>query len=314
MIDFKVKTRGKISSQESVFIIEPFLKVELIKLFINYKLLNAMEDLFDMTKFSELITEYTPKVIGAILTLIIGFWIIEMILSGVRKMMKKRDVDATVRPFLTSLMSVSFKVMLLLSVAEMFGVETTSFVAIFGVMAFAVGMALQGSLSHFASGILILIFKPYKVGDLVEIGGGQTGTVEGVRVFNTVLATLDNRRIIVPNGVVTSNVITNISGQGEIGVELTFGIGYGDDIDQAREIILAVGEKCPYVLDSPAQRVVVAELADSSVNLATRPFVKSENYWDAFFYMQEQVKKEFDKAGVGIPFPQMDVHMIPQKK
>ncbi len=272
-----------------------------------------MNDLFDMTKFSELLTEYTPKVIGAVLTLIIGFWIIGMIVSGVKKMMKKRDVDKTIQPFLASLISVGLKVMLLLSVAEMFGVETTSFVAIFGAMAFAIGMALQGSLGHFASGVLLLIFKPYKVGDLVKIGGGQTGTVMEVQVFNTVLATLDNKRIIVPNGVVTSNVITNISGQGEIGVELTFGIGYGDDIDQAREIILAVGKSCPHILDNPAQGVVVAELADSSVNLATRPFVKSENYWDAYFYMQEHVKKEFDKAGVGIPFPQMDVHMIPNK-
>ena len=161
--------------------------------------------------------------------------------------------------------------------------------------------------------MLILIFKPYRVGDLVEIGGGQTGTVKEVQVFNTILATLDNKRIIVPNGVVTSNVITNISGEGEIGVELTFGIGYGDDIDKAREIILAVGKRCPHILDVPAQGVVVAELGDSSVNLATRPFVKSENYWDAFFYMQENVKKEFDKQGVGIPYPTMDVNVVSNK-
>ena len=200
--------------------------------------------------------------------------------------------------------------MLLLSVAGMFGVETTSFVAIFGAMAFAIGMALQGSLGHFASGVMLLVFKPYKVGDLVEIGGGNTGTVEEVQVFNTVLKTLDNKRIFVPNGVVTGNVITNISGQGEAGVELTYGIGYNDDIDKAREIILKVGESCPWILSEPKQGVVVAELGDSSVNLATRPFVKSENYWDAFFYMQENVKKEFDKAGIGIPYPTMDVNVV----
>lgn len=272
-----------------------------------------MNDLFDMTKFSELITEYTPKVIGAILTLIIGFWIIGMIVSSVKKMMKKRDVDETIQPFLASLISVGLKIMLLLSVAGMFGVETTSFVAIFGAMAFAIGMALQGSLGHFASGVLLLIFKPYKVGDLVEIGGGQTGTVLEVQVFNTVLATLDNKRIIVPNGVVTSNVITNISGQGEIGVELTYGIGYGDDIDKARQVILDVGKNCEWVLDEPKQGVVVAELGDSSVNLATRPFVKSEHYWDAYFYMQENVKKEFDKQGIGIPYPTMDVNVVSSK-
>ena len=269
-----------------------------------------MEGLFDLEKFSGMVTEYAPKVAGAILTLIIGFWIIGMVVRGVRNLMKKNGVDETVQPFLTSLVSVGMKIMLLLSVAGMFGVNTTSFVAIFGAMAFAIGMALQGSLGHFASGVLLLIFKPYRVGDLVEIGGGQTGTVKEVQIFNTILATLDNKRIIVPNGVVTGNVITNISGQGEIGVELTFGIGYNDSIDKAREIILKVGESCPWILSEPKQGVVVAELGDSSVNLATRPFVKSENYWDAYFYMQENVKKEFDRASIGIPYPTMDVNVV----
>ena len=269
-----------------------------------------MEGLFNLEKFSGMVTEYAPKVVGALLTLIIGFWIIGMIVRGVKNLMNKNGVDETVQPFLASLVSVGMKIMLLLSVAGMFGVETTSFVAIFGAMAFAIGMALQGSLGHFASGVLLLIFKPYKVGDLVEIGGGQTGTVKEVQIFNTVLATLDNKRIIVPNGVVTGNVITNISGQGEVGVELTYGIGYNDNIDKAREIILKVGESCPWILSEPKQGVVVAELGDSSVNLATRPFVKSENYWDAYFYMQENVKKEFDKANIGIPYPTMDVNVV----
>ena len=263
-----------------------------------------------MSKLSGMITEYAPKVVGALLTLIIGFWIIGMIVKGIKSLMSRNGFDETIQPFLASLVSVGLKIMLLLSVAGMFGVETTSFVAIFGAMAFAIGMALQGSLGHFASGVMLLVFKPYKVGDLVEIGGGNTGTVEEVQVFNTVLKTLDNKRIFVPNGVVTGNVITNISGQGEAGVELTYGIGYNDDIDKAREIILKVGESCPWILSEPKQGVVVAELGDSSVNLATRPFVKSENYWDTFFYMQENVKKEFDKAGIGIPYPTMDVNVV----
>lgn len=270
-----------------------------------------MEGLFDMATLSQLVTTYAPKVLGAILTLIIGFWIAGAITRGVKKLMARNDVDETIAPFLASLVSVALKVMVLLAVASMFGIETTSFVAIFGALAFAIGMALQGSLGHFASGVLLLVFKPYKVGDLVDIGGGNVGTVKEIQIFNTVLATLDNKRIIVPNGVVTSNVMTNISGQGVIGVELTFGIGYGDDIDKARNIILQVGKECPYILDDPAQGVVVAELADSSVNLATRPFVKSEHYWDAFFYMQENVKKAFDREGISIPFPQMDVHTNP---
>ena len=268
-----------------------------------------MKDLINSENISVLLTEYGLKVLGAILTLIIGFWLAGVITRIARKMMIKREVDESVVPFLSSLISVAIKVMVLLSAAAMFGIETTSFVAIFGALAFAVGMALQGSLGHFASGILLLTFKPYKVGDLVEIGGGKTGVVEEIQIFNTVLSTLDNKRVIVPNGVVTNNVITNISGQGIIGVELTFGISYNDDIDKAKEIILMVGKQCEYILDEPAQGVVVAELGDNSVNLATRPFVKSEHYWDTYFYMQENVKKAFDRENISIPFPQMDVHI-----
>lgn len=255
-----------------------------------------------------LVMEYGPTLLLAIVTLIVGFWIIGWVVNLVSNLMKKNGIDDTIRPFLTSLVSVALKLMLLLSVAGMFGVETASFIAIFGAMAFAIGMALQGSLGHFASGVMLLIFKPYKVGDLVEVGGGQTGSVEEVAVFNTILRTLDNRKIIVPNGVVTSNVITNISGQGTVGVELEFGIGYDDDIDKAKAIILQVAKECPYILDDPAPGVVVGSLGESSVNLNTRPFVKSENYWNANFYMLENVKKAFDKNGISIPFPQVDMH------
>ena len=266
-----------------------------------------MEERID--KFWNMGIEYAPKVAGAIFTLIIGFWVIGWITRRFKSVMAKRGVDETIQPFLGSLVNVALKIMLLLSVASMFGIATTSFIAIFSAMVFAIGMALQGSLGHFASGVLLLIFKPYKVGDLVDIGGGNVGSVEGIEIFNTILRTLDNKKIIVPNGVVTSNVMTNISGQETIGVELTFGIGYNDSIDKAREAILKVGKNCPWVLDDPAQGVVVGELADSSVNLNTRPFCKSEDYWDTYFYMLENVKKEFDKEGISIPFPQMDLNV-----
>ena len=255
-----------------------------------------------------LVMTYGPTLLLAILTLIIGFWIIGWVVRLVSNLMARNGIDETIRPFLTSLVGVGLKIMLLLSVAGMFGVETASFIAIFGAMAFAIGMALQGSLGHFASGVMLLIFKPYKVDDLVEIGGGQTGTVEEVQIFNTVLKTLDNKRIIIPNGVVTSNIMTNISGQGTVGVELEYGIGYDDDIDKAKSVILQVAKECPYILDDPAPGVVVGSLGESSVNLNTRPFVKSENYWDAFFYMQENVKKALDRNGISIPFPQVDMH------
>ncbi len=262
----------------------------------------------DPQYLASLAQTYAPKVLGAILTLIIGFWVAGMISRAFKKILLRRNVDESIAPFLSSLVSVGLKVLVLLSVAGMFGIETTSFIAVFSALAFAIGMALQGSLGHFASGVLILVFKPYKVGDLVEIGGGQVGAVKEIQIFNTVLETLDNKRIIVPNGVVTSNVITNISGQGTIGVELSYGIGYDDDIDLARATILEVGKSCPYILDDPAQGVVVAEHGDSAVMLATRPFCQSEHYWDTYFYMQEEVKKAFDRKGISIPYPQMDMH------
>ena len=268
-----------------------------------------METILNFEELSKLLTAYAPKVIGAFVTLVLGFWIANKLASLAKKGLNRRSVDPTVQPFLASIVSVGLKVLVLLSVASMFGIETTSFIAIFSAMAFAVGLALQGSLGNFASGVLLLVFRPYKVGDLVTIGGGNTGTVHAIQIFNTVLVTLDNKHIIVPNSVVTSNVMTNISGQGIIGVELKFSIGYDADIDQARQVILSVAKNCPWVLDEPATGVVVAELSDSSVKIASRPFCKSEHYWDTFFYMNEHVKKEFDKAGVHIPFPNVTVHL-----
>ncbi len=258
-----------------------------------------------------MILEYIPKVALAILTLIVGFWIIKRLVGFAKKAITSFGMDETMTNFMASIINAALKVMLLLSVAGMFGVNTTSFIAIFSALMVGVGMALNGTLGHVAAGVMLMIFKPFKVGDLVQIGGNSTiGTVEGINAFNTTLKTLDNRRIIIANSNVTGNDIANISGQGEVGVELTFGIGYSDSIDKARNIILEVGRQCPYVLSDPAQGVVVAELGDSSVNLATRPFCKSEHYWDTLFYMQENVKKEFDKQNIGIPYPTMDVNMI----
>ncbi len=268
-----------------------------------------MENFFNWEELTRLITAYAPKVIGALLTLVVGFWIIGRITNIARRAMERNKLDQSVTPFLSSIINVGLKILLLISVAGMFGVETTSFIAIFSALTLAIGFALQGSLGHFASGVLILIFKPYKVSDLVSIGGGQTGTVEEIQVFNTVLKTLDNKRIIVPNGVVTNNVITNISGQGILGVELSFSISYQDSIDRAREIILQVANECPHILKEPATAVVVGPWGNSAIHLASRPFCKSENYWQTYFYMHEHVKKAFDANGISIPFPQMDVHV-----
>jgi len=262
---------------------------------------------FDPAQISEMLVAYAPKVVGAIITLIIGFWLAGMITRVARRAMQKRGMDNTIIPFLCSLINVGIKILVLLSVAGMFGIETTSFVAIFGAMAFAIGMALQGSLGHFASGVMLLTFRPYAVGDLVDLGG-NVGVVEEIQIFNTILMTPDNKRLIIPNGVVTGGVITNISGQGEIRVDMTFGIGYNDDIDKARSIMQDVIKTCPQVMKDKPVDIFVSELADSSVNFTVRPWANSAHYWDVYFFLNENIKKAFDKEGVSIPYPQMDLH------
>jgi small conductance mechanosensitive channel len=261
-------------------------------------------------KVIDMTIDYAPKVLLALVTLIIGFWIIGRIVKLFQKTMENRGLDLSLIKFLRSLINIFLKVLLLLSVATTFGIETTSFIAIISALMIGVGMALNGSLGQLVSGIMILTFKPFKVGDIVTIGGGETGKVEEISTFNTTLRTWNNKLIIISNSNVTGKTITNITGQGTVGVDLKFGIGYTDDIDKARDIILRIGQACPYILDEPKQAVVVAELADSSVNLVSRPFCKSEQLWDTLFYMQEHVKKAFDKEGIGIPYPQLDVHMI----
>lgn len=263
-----------------------------------------------MDQLVELGVAWAPKVLLAIVALLVGLWVIGRISAFVRKSLELSGIDLTLRSFLSSLVSMGLKVMLFFSVASMVGINTTSFIAILGALMVGVGMALNGTIGHFASGVMLMIFKPFKAGDLVEIAGGKIGTVEAINAFSTTLATLDNKRIILANSNVTGNDITNISGQGTVGVELTFGIGYGDDIDKARKIILEVGKSCPTVIADPPQGVVVGELGDNSVNLNTRPFCQSEHYWDTRFYMIEEVKKAFDRQGVNFPFPQMDVHLV----
>lgn len=267
-----------------------------------------MESLLNWKVLSQMITAYIPKVIGAILVLIIGFIVANFITGIFRRSLTRTDMDKSVRGFLVSLVNVGLKVLVLFSAASMFGVETTSFIAIFSALAFAVGLALQGSLGHFASGVLILTFKPYRVGDVVKIGG-EIGVVEDIQMFNTILASPDNKRVIIPNGVVTSGIITNISGQPTRRVDMSFGIGYSDDIDKARKIIQEVADSCEQVLKDKPIAILVNELADSSVNFAVRPWCNSPDYWTVYHYFMENVKKEFDRQGVSIPFPQMDVHM-----
>lgn len=264
-----------------------------------------------LEQFIELLVAYAPKVLGALLTLIIGFWLAKLISNKLRKAIEKRNVDPTLIPFITSLVSISIKVLVLFSAATMFGIEVTSFIAIFSALAFAIGLALQGQLSHMAAGILILFFKPFKVGDFIKTNG-YSGTVKEIQIFVTTLTTLDNRIIIVPNGSITSNPLENLTTNPVRKVPMTFGISYSDDIDKAREVIQKVVDSCNKIDHSQPVDILVSELGDSSVNFAVRPWTKTEDYWTVYFYMQENIKKEFDKANIGIPFPQMDVHLHKQ--
>jgi small conductance mechanosensitive channel len=259
----------------------------------------------------EMLILYAPKALGALLTIIIGFWLAKILSSKAKKAMVSKNVDASLVPFLTSLILILVKVLVLFSAASMFGFEVTSFVAMLGALAFAVGLALQGQLSHMAAGILILFFKPFKVGDFI-VTNGYSGTVKEIQIFITILTTLDNRNIIIPNGAITSNPLENLTANPMRKVPMTFGIGYADDIDKARKVIEQVVKSCDKIDHSQPVDILVSELADSSVNFAVRPWAKTENYWAVHFYMQEHIKKEFDKAGVGIPFPQMDVHLHKQ--
>lgn len=266
-----------------------------------------------LERIQEFFALYALDVVGAIITLIIGFWLISRLVKIVDKGMEKRNIEVSLRSFLSSVVGIGLKVLLLLSVASMFGIEVTSFVAIFSALAFAVGLALQGNLANFASGVLILVFKFYKVGDFIKTQG-HAGTVKEVQIFHTVLQALDNRLIIIPNGGITSNPIENFTVMGMRRHDITVGIGYDDDIDKAKAAIDKVVNETPNVDLEAGYDIFVNELGDSSVNFAVRFMAKNEDFWPAYRYFMEHIKKEFDAQGIGIPFPQMDVHLHQEEK
>ena len=266
-----------------------------------------MEELY--MKGYELGLEYAPKLALAIITLLIGLWVIRGICKVLQASMERSKVDPTLVPFLNSLTSWSLKVLLFVSVASMIGIATTSFIAILGAAGLAVGLALQGSLANFAGGVLIMVFKPYKVGDLIETQG-QLGVVKEVQIFNTIIIAPQNKQVIIPNGVVSNGPIVNYTAEGVIRVDLSIGIAYDADIAKAKSVIMAVMEKHEKVLSTPAPFVGVSEMADSSVNLAVRPQCKPEFYWDVFFGINEEMKIALDDNNITIPFPQRDVHVV----
>ena len=269
-------------------------------------------DLSMLEEYQQQVIEYAAlyggKLILALLTLIIGLWIIRWIIAGFDKGLRASKVEETLAIFLEKLSGTILKVLLFISVASMVGIETTSFIAIFGAAGLAVGLALQGSLSNFAGGVLILLFKPFKVGDFIETQG-HSGSVKQIQIFNTILHTGDRKTIIIPNGPISNSSIVNYSLSPIRRVDMVFGIGYGDDLKKAKNLLQTLIEADERILKDQDNQVLLSELADSSVNFTVRAFVNSADYWGVFFDMQEKVKLTFDAEGISIPYPQQDVHI-----
>jgi len=259
-------------------------------------------------KATDLTITYAPRVLLALVTLWLGLKIIKWLVRLAQKSMEKANVETTLERFFSNLIGWGLKVLLFISVASMIGVETTSFVAVLGAAGLAVGLSLQGSLANLAGGVLIILFKPYKVGDLIE-AQGQMGGVKEIQIFTTILVNSQNETIIIPNGAISNSSIKNYSASGQVRVDLSMGISYEANIQKAREILTDVMKKHPLVLDEPAPSLIVAELGDSSVNLSVRPWCKPEDYWTVMGDIMEQSKITLDENGITIPFPQMDVHL-----
>ncbi len=253
-------------------------------------------------------TEYGLQLVGAIAIFLIGKWLAKFLTKVTKKFMTKAKIDETLVSFAGNITYALLMAFVVLATLGQLGVETTSIAAIFAAAGLAVGFALQGSLSNLAAGVMIIAFRPFKLGDYVE-AGGTSGVVNDISIFTTTLKTPDNKTVIIPNNSVTSNSVTNYSAEKQRRVDLTFGIGYGDDIKKAKDTLAAIVAADKRVLKDPAPTIAVAELADSSVNFVVRPWVKTEDYWAVYFDLTEQVKLTFDKQGISIPFPQQDVYM-----
>ncbi|GAA3646488.1 mechanosensitive ion channel family protein [Flavivirga jejuensis] len=248
------------------------------------------------------IMEYGIKIIGAIVIWIIGSWVIKKLNKGMSKLMAKRSYDESLQKFLLNLIGWALKIILFIAILSQLGVETTSFAAILAAAGLAIGMALQGSLGNFAGGVLIMIFKPFKIGDLIE-AQGELGVVKEIEIFTTKLTGLSNREIIIPNGSLSNGNIINYTTEGTRRVDLTFGVGYDSDIKKTKEVLMNVLTSHPKVLKEPVPTVNVSELADSSINFAVRPWSTADDYWDVYFGITENVKEALDAAGIEIPYP-----------
>ncbi|GLB51478.1 mechanosensitive ion channel protein MscS [Neptunitalea chrysea] len=278
--------------------------------------ISSMESYWDqvVTVTIEYVPQIATALISAMLTLVIGLWVIKIINRLVRKLFETRDIDLSLRTFLCNLISWSLKIVLFIVVVTQLGIKTSSFVAVLGAAGLAVGLALQGSLSNLAGGVLILTLKPFKVGDYIASSNGVSGTVSYIDIFNTKLNTPQNQLVVVPNGDLSNSSITNYTELGTRRTWFDIGVSYDADLRQAKEILLKVIAENQLVLDDPAPQVVVTALGDSSVNLSVRATTTNDNFWDVNENLIIDCKAALDKAGIEIPFPQRDVHVFDESK
>ena len=250
----------------------------------------------------DIIVDFGPRILAAIAIWIIGSWVIKTLIKGVRKTMNKREFDPSLQKFLLNLVSWILKIVLIIVILGTLGIETTSFAAVLAAAGLAIGLALQGSLGNFAGGVLLMIFKPIKIGDLIE-AQGEVGVVKEIEIFTTKLTGLSNREIIIPNAALSNGNIINFSTEGTRRVDLVFGVGYDSDIKQTKNVFKSVLDAHPLILKDPAPTIAVSELADSSINFVVRPWCNTADYWTVFFDVTEQTKEALDAAGIEIPYP-----------
>ena len=265
----------------------------------------------DVNKYADLAvqyaTEYGIKIIGAIAIFVIGKWVAKKLSALARKLMDRAEVDGTLSAFIASIIDILLMVVVILAAIKNLGIDTTSLIAMLGAAGLAIGLALQGTFGNIGAGVILILFRPFEVGNFVSVAG-ESGTVEAITLFNTTLLTPDNKVILIPNSAITSGNITNFSKKEKRRVDFTFGIGYDDDIKLAKTTLQEIIDADERILKDPASFIGVGELADSSVNFTVRVWVKAADYWGVHFDMIEKVKLTFDEKGISIPYPQMDVH------
>ncbi|MBN2376163.1 MAG: mechanosensitive ion channel [Sedimentisphaerales bacterium] len=266
----------------------------------------------DLDKIMEWATPIGLNIIAAVIILIVGYWVSHVVKKILIKILRKRNVEGVIVSFVGSLAYIALMAFVVIAAISKLGYQTTSFVAVIGAAGLAIGLALQGSLSNFASGFLLIIFRPFKEGDYIE-GAGTAGIVEEIRIFTTSLATPDNKKVIIPNSKLTGDNIVNYTAKGTRRLQLIVGVSYNADLDKTRSALQAVLDREDRILKDPETTIAITELAESSVNFVVRAWVNSADYWNVHFNLTEGIKKQLDSQGISIPFPQRDIHIYEHK-